>query len=357
MTLISFDFMPRLSLLMGAVALLIALLTAAPSRAGVVELDNGDRIQGEPERIEGDELVWRSDNFGELRIPKRRITQIHSDKPYKIAGNKQACQIEGVRDEYLVYRCGEGAAATAKRAPVLTLKTLIPYQDYVRGVTRHSGKLNFWGAYADGNERRQEWNLQGEARLRNGEYRHVLGGEYALASWDAIDPMVRWGSYYSFDWFFRTQWFWYNSLSLTGDERRGLAQQAMFGSGGGYQFWELRKTALSQQLGLAYIDQTFETPEDPGQVPDESAAYGALRAATDFRYEFPGGIAFFHNNELLYSLEDAHNWQLKTTSGLSSLILSQVYSELKVDYWVDNEPLPTKERADTRMSVGVSYKW
>ncbi|WP_238526768.1 DUF481 domain-containing protein [Cellvibrio japonicus] len=330
-------------------------ISSPAAQAGVIELTNGDRIQGEALRIEGENLVWQSDNFGELRINKNRIKQLNSDKPHKIAGNKIACIIDGIHEEQLVYYCG--ARSKTRSVPVLSLKTLLPYDDYVRGVMRNTGKLNLWGAYSSGNEVRNEWNLQGETRLRKDEFRHVLAGEYAKASWNHADPRVRWSSLYSLDWFFRARWFWYNSLTLGADEQRGLARQTIFGSGTGYQFWETSKTALSQQLGLAYIDQRYEIPEDPEQLTDESASYAALRAATDFRYEFPGGIAFFHNNELLYSLEENSDWLLKTSSGLSTMILSNVYSELKVDYWIDNEPQPTKARSDTRMSVGVSYKW
>lgn len=322
--------------------------------AGVVELVNGDRLEGEVVRIEGDALVWQSTNFGEQRIPKKNIKNITSNKPLKVSANKKACIVDGVEDEQIVYYCG--ARANLKRIPVMTIKTLLPYEDYISGKLLNTGKLSLWGAYSSGNEVRNEWNLQGEVKLRDGELRHVMGGEFANASWNNSEPQTRWNARYSLDWFFRERWYWYNSVALGADDQRGLNRYYTLGSGTGYQFWETKKTALSLQAGLSYVDQEYEPTADD-KVFDETTSYGALRLATDFRYEFSGGIAFFHNNEMVYSLEDPEDWQLKTASGLSSMLLSKVYSELKIDYWIYNLPQPTKARADTRMSLGVTYKW
>lgn len=336
------------------ILVILTLILGLPAWAGVVELTNGDRLEGEVVRIEGDDLVWKSTNFGEQRIKKSKIKNLISDKPLKVSANKKACIVDRVEQEQLVYYCG--ARANLKHIPVLSLKTLLPYEDYVGGKWLNSGKLNLWGAYSSGNETRNEWNLQGETKLRIDELRHVISGEYAKSAYDHLTPQTRWNLHYSLDWFFRPRWFWYNSLDAGADDQRSLNQSYILGSGSGYQFWETKKTALSLQLGLSYVDQEFEPPADPGEF-DQSASYAATRLATDFRYELPGGVSFFHNNELVYSLEDSKDWQLKTSTGLSTMLLNKVYSEFKVDYWVFNEPQPTKERADTRMSVGVSYKW
>ncbi len=336
-------------------AVLFLLAAALHARAGILELENGDRLQGEVLRIEGENLVWQSDSFSELRIKKSQVRQLRSDRTYKIGGNKVACIIDGVRDEFLIYYCG--ARSKSKRTPLLTLRTLIPYDDFVQGVVRKTGKLNLWGAYADGNEDRSEWNLQGELRLRQDERRHVLTGEYASASWNRENAKRRWHTGYNFDWFFRERWFWYNQLTVGADEKRGLAQQRVLGSGAGYQYWETSKTALSQQLGVAYVHQRYNPPENPEDIQDESAAYGALRAAIEFRYQLALGLTVTHGSEVFQSLQETRDWTLKTSTGLSSMILSQVNSELKLEYWVDNAPLPTKAREDIRLSVGVSYQW
>lgn len=345
-------FIPVSLLLAACIALLGFSFSAS---AGTLELENGDRLQGEALRIEGDNLVWQSDTLSEVRIRKSQIRQLRSDRPYKVGGNKIACIIDGMRDEFLIYYCG--SRTSSKRTPFLNLKTLIPYEDYVQGVIRTTGKLNLWGAYSSGNEERSEWNLQGELRMRRAERRHILNGEYASASWDKGAAQKRWHTGYSFDWFFRERWFWYNQLTLSGDEKRGLERQWVVGSGAGYQYWETKKTALSQQLGVAYVDQRYDPPENPDDIQEETASYGALRAALDFRHEFTSGISVNHASEVFQSLERGRDWTLKTSLGLSSKIMGSVNSELKLDYWVDNEPLPTKAREDTRLSVGLSYEW
>jgi putative salt-induced outer membrane protein YdiY len=333
----------------------VLLTLSVPSLAGVLELKSGDRILGEVVRLEGDELVWNSSIAGEIRVQKSDIANLYSSMPMKISGFRRACIMEKVDDEDLVYYCG--ARVNLRRIPLLSLRTLLPYSDYVTGVYRTAGKINLWGAYSSGNEVRNEWNIQGEARVRIDEVRHVVNGEYANASWNKASNKVRWNGGYSFEWFYRPQWFSYNSLSSGRDENRGLERQWILGSGLGHQFYETSNAAFSQQLGLAYMDQQYEELKIIEKGFDESVQAIYLRTATDFRYVLFENVSVFHTNEFMYSLDDNEDWHLRTSSGLSSRILEQIVSEVKLEYWVDNMPQPTKAREDVRLSVGFGYQW
>lgn len=324
-------------------------------QAGVVELRNGDRLDGELVRVDGEHLVWKSSNFGEQWIKKTNINNIASSKPLKINGSKSACLLEKMEAEQLVYQCGN--SSRSKRTSLLAIKTLLPYEDYKKGAYVHHGRLNLWGAYSRGNEVRDEWNLQSEMDFRRSDFRHVMGAEYARSSWFYSAPQERWNTRYSLDWFLGDHWFWYNGALIGADPQRGMAKYKSLGTGAGYQFFEATASALSLKTGLAYMDERYVFPADliGDFAPEDS--FMALRLATDFRYNLPWGVGFFHNNEMLQSTEDEPNWRMKTTTGLSSMILKRIYSEFKIDYWLDNEPQPARKGKDTRMSLGVSYKW
>lgn len=337
------------------VRFLLLLTFAGQAVAGVLELKSGDRFNGEVVRLEGDDLVWSSPIAGEIRVKKSDILNLYSSMPMKISGFRRACIMERVEDEDLVYYCG--ARVNIRRIPLLSLKTLLPYSDYVTGVYRTAGKINFWGAYSSGNEVRNEWNLQGESRVRIDEIRHVVNGEYANASWNKASAKIRWNIGYSFEWFYRPQWFSYNSISTARDENRGLERQWMIGSGVGHQFYESSNSALSLQLGLAYMDQQYEELKIINDGFDESVQAVYFRAATDLRHQFIENISVFHTNEFMYSFDNAEDWYLRTTTGLSSKILRNIVSEVKMEYWIDNLPQPTKSRQDVRLSVGLGYQW
>jgi hypothetical protein len=334
---------------------LLFLWISATADAGVVELLNGDRLEGELVSIDEDYLLWRSKNFGEQNIKKTNVKNIETDVALKINGNSVPCKLEPMDAEYLRYRCAE--SDRVKRTSLLRIKTLMPYEDFKKGAYVHHGRLNLWGAYSRGNEVRDEWNAQGEIRVRRNDFRHVAGGEFARASWNFSAPQERWNLHYSLDWFMGEHWFWYNSLLAGADPQRGMRSYERLGSGAGYQFFENKTMTLSLKTGLALHDESYQLPD--GLVGDYALEddFIAVGAALDFRYNLPWGVGFFHNNEMLQSTEDEPNVQLKTSTGLSSMILKRIYSEFKIDYWLDKDPQPTRQSKDTRMSLGISYKW
>ncbi|GGY63011.1 hypothetical protein GCM10011613_03260 [Cellvibrio zantedeschiae] len=324
-------------------------------QAGVIVLANGDSVSGQLVRLDGEQLVWKTANFGEQSIKRTNIKSITTDQKLKINGSTQACRLVAMESDYLSYTCGDDAQII--RVPFLTLKVIQPFEDYKKDALIHHGKINLWGAYSRGNEVRDEWNLQAEADLRLGEFRHVLGGEYARSSWFYSVPQTRWNARYSLDWFLQERWFWYNNTVIGADPRRGLDEYVLLGSGAGYQFWENKKTALSLKTGVAYLNEKYLPPNKNTQDFVHGDEFYAIRLGMDFRYTFPMGVSFFHNNELIHSLENTADWRLKTASGISSMILNKVFAEFKFDYLVDNEPQPGREGEDTRLSLGVSYKW
>ena len=328
---------------------------ASRSDAGVIELLNGDRLEGELVSIDSDYLLWHSKNFGEQNIKKTDIKNIQSDVAFKINGNNKPCYLEPMDAEYLRYRCGE--SAPVKRASLLRIKTLLPYTAYLKDAYVHHGRINLWGAYSRGNEVRDEWNAQGEITLRRNDFRHVMGGEYARASWNHSAPQQRWNMHYSLDWFMGEHWFWYNSMLLGSDPQRGMDSYERLGSGAGYQFFENKTMTLAVKSGLALHDETYQLPAGLEGDYALSDDFVALGFALDFRYNLPWGVGFFHNNEMLHSTENDPNVQVKTSTGLSSMILKRIYSEFKIDYWLDKDPQPMRQDKDTRMSLGLSYQW
>jgi hypothetical protein len=336
--------------------LVFLLLWLSPAAiAGVVELLNGDRLEGELVSLDEEYLLWRSTNFGEQRINKTNIKNIQTDVALKINGNNSPCHLQPMENEFLRYNCGD--SNRVKRASLLRIKTLMPYEEFTKGTYVHHGRLNLWGAYSRGNEVREEWNTQGEFSLRRNDFRHVVGGEFARASWNHSRPQERWNLRYSLDWFFGEHWFWYNSVLAGADPQRGMRNYTRWGSGTGYQFFDNKTMALSLKSGLALHEESYQLPAELMGNYALADEFMALGVALDFRYNLPWGVGFFHNNELLQSAEDDPNLQLKTSTGLSSMILDRIYSEFKIDYWLDTDPQPTRQDKDTRMSLGVSYKW
>ncbi len=330
-------------------------LWLSSAQAGVVELFNGDRLEGEFVGLEDDKLVWDSGNFGKVKIARSKIKNMSTTMPMKISGSDTPCLLDGMKQEYLFYTCG--GDPDQRSVPLATLEIMLPFESHIEGAYTLGGRFSLSGFYAEGNDVRRDIKSKATVEYRRGEFRHNGLLEYASYSSDNEAPDEIWAGRYVVDWFFRERWFWNNEIAVGADESRAVETYSTIGTGTGYQFWESSDRALAVTAGLSYVNERYETPEEPDEDFEKISERFAMRLGTNFRYQLPLGVSFFHENEFLQSLEDSRDWRLITNTGLSALIAGELYSELKVDYNVDNEPQPDKTREDTRVLVGVSYEW
>lgn len=336
-------------------ALVLVLLCSGQATAALLEMFNGDRIEGEFVKVEGGNIVWASRYFGTMYIKQENVSNIVTTTPMKINGVPTPCIIEGMEAEFLVYICG--GDPEERRVPLASLSVIIPYENYISGEYTYRGRLSLSGTYARGNDVRDDWKMFASTEFRRADRRHNASLEYASYSARKSSPDRMWGGRYTLDWFFRERWFLYGSLTMGGDERRGIRHYYTGGMGTGYQFWESHKSALSLTGGMMGVHEAYDIPENAGPDFEDSDTRGAWRIGMDFRYRLPLGVSLFHKNELVRAFEDTDDWQLTTGTGLSTVLADRLYSELKFDYNINNQPLQNRQRADRRLMIGVSYEW
>src|SRR5690625_6536389 len=68
---------------------------------------------------------------------------------------------------------------------------------------------------------------------------------------------------------------------------------------------------------------------------------------SDFRYRLPMNVSLFHTNEFVLATETAGDWQLTSSTGFSSMIAAQLYSEIKISYNVNNRPQQDRSEEHT----------
>ncbi|WP_439509551.1 DUF481 domain-containing protein [Marinimicrobium koreense] len=337
-------------------ALAAYLALSAPVSAGMLELRNGDRIAGDFVSASEDSVIWQSESLGRLTIEKNKIYDLQTTKPLKINGVGEPCMVEGMEFEHLVYLCGDDVVP--RRVPLVSLAMIIPYETYISGDSSTlNGRVNVSGTYARGNEIKDDWKISGGVEYRLVDWRHSGNFEYASYSRSKSEPDVRWGGRYVLDWFFRERWFLNSDVRYGHDETRSIDRYYNIGAGTGYQFWENNRTALAMTGGLVSVTEQYQVPENPAPDFVRKEDRIAWRLGTDFRYKLPLGVSFFHRNEYVRSFEQDRDWQLNSTTGFSSMLVSTVYSEVKLDYEVDNDPQPGTEREDIRLVVGLTYEW
>lgn len=298
---------PR-AIILGAI-----LLPAASLQADELALVNGDSLQGTTVAQTDSHLIWLSDNFGELTIALKRVASINGEPLFSSS------------------TMPEVAAAVSS------------FSNSLRG------ELSVTGAYASGNEEREDWDIGTAVEWRAGDYRHDAAINYESHSLDGSADSEEHHVGYGLDFFFREKWFWKNGATWGANDNRAIDQYYSVGSAIGRQLWDTDASALSAESGFLWISEEYNDQSSDSRLTWSWSA--------DYRKILMQSVELFHSHRLLVSVSDVDDSELKADLGLKTPLMENLFTELKLEWLYDNKPaLGTKAR-DSQLTIGVNYSW
>lgn len=323
--------------------------------AGELVLKNGDRLQGDLVKLEGENIVWASDSFGELTIGKDKLDDMETSSLFKVTGNDSACALLGMNGVDINYSCADGKSGSVS---LLSVETLQPYEEFHVAGWEYSGKALLSGSYDRGNKIKDELDADVDMEWRKGDWRHRVIGDYDSDAADNEATVETYRLSYAGKWFFADSWYWYGEAFAGADDTKDIDEQYGLGSGLGYQLWEGEVTSLSFEGGILTIKEQLDMPEDfvDGDEFDSNNDRTSWKMGSDYNYNFSFGN-FFNRNNYIQAFDDNGNWQLETDTGLAFPLMEILTGEVKFEYDVDNQPGEGNRREDKKLSFGVGYSW
>lgn len=321
--------------------------------AGEVALTNGDVLKGELLSIQQDHLVWQSVSFESLKIPKNKVEKLVSAVPLKLPARKGPCYWSGMNRGRVTFQCAAGGEVLAS---LLSIKEAVLYQDHKKTTFEQRGKLTATGQRESGVRQKQDWVVDANVFLRHTDFRHNLLANYRGESINKSELRQRYELSYQFDWFFAPKTFWSSKASALRDELRFIDRRYSLSSGIGYQFWENRRSSLSIELGPQYLEEAIVQNVANQNVLIEDD-YASWRIASAFNLRLPRDTRFSSRIEIVRSMSDGEDWDAKTSSGLSLPIAGGITAELIFDFDYDNTPVDQRSPRDSRLRLGLGYRW
>ncbi len=273
--------------------------------ADQISLINGDLIHGQLSEQTDSHVILNSDNFGKLSIALEEIAAIN------------------------------GEALGEQPAEVFS--------------NTYHGSLSFTGAYASGNQEREDWDFDSNVEWREADFRHRSNLNYETHSLNGSSPDREYAMGYGLDWFFQEQWFWKNSIAFGANEERAIDRYYALGSALGRKFWDRQSTALSAETGLFWISEDFED-----QTSDRRLTWSW---AADYRSKVINNIELFHSHKLFIALTDIKDSDLRADLGFKVPVVENLFTELKLEWIYDNQPAAGTEKSDSQLTIGVNYSW
>jgi len=328
----------------------ISILFNTSALADTVKLKNGDILSGTVVKKETNQLVFQTKYAGEIKINWADISSLSTENPVKVILVNEASFT------------GEIQTAEDGRAKLnltgLNTNTDIDLKDlaYINPSAAVSGQGVDWSGYANvggattsGNTDNSQIRLDAEGIARTKQNRYTIGAYVNRASANNENTAFNSKGYTQYDHFLSKQLYIYATGALENDKFRDINLRSSAGIGSGYQVFESQSLNLSVEGGLNYISTDFKLSDDE--------RYASGRWALKYDQLVFNNVKFFHQHEVLVSLEDIENTLVFSKTGLRVPIANNLNAstQLNVDY--ANLPAEGRKSTDKTLLFSIGYLW
>lgn len=336
-------------MLMLRLLLSLPLLLVLPAVADTIWLDNGDRLTGRIEFMEGNRLILHTEFAGQVAVDVKRIQTLESDGPLLIKTSddtKRAQRIQASEQAGQIMLVNGGTVAQS--VDITSLRQIMEPQPVIEDwVWDGSATLSLELDNTESKKRDLDVDVTTEAR--HGDWRHVLSSEFERDYRDDIKSRHWWETDYTLSWFFAEKWFWQNRISYMRDHLGDVERQIQLGSGPGYEWW-------NNALGRFETSARFEHIRLDARDGTDSRTNG-LGLNWDYRrYLFGKRFQLVHNTETIIPDDEHVDYMVDAELGLRYLLNSWASLSLTTE-WDYIRSSDEKSLDETRYKLGFGVSW
>ena len=333
---------------------LVAALAAACALAATADtlvFKSGSRLEGELVRIVGEEVTFKSDDVGEVKVNRTKLVSIETKKAATVQYNDRS------RREGVVAMKDGSYTLNKEELDMGDVKAVNPEEE------AWHGSVGFSGTAARGNTVSEKATVLADLNRRWEENRLTADFGYFFAqngttrdNKEKTEDRIDLGS--QFDHFWATKVYSYVNGRYERDGINDLQYRYRAGTGMGYQWLEGRdfestgKWSFNQEVGLTYIKEKYEHVKDDDRL--------AFRYAHHLEWapRWVDKLAFTHNFEYLPDIDDwADNYLIDTDAGFTYALIGAWQLIGKVEWDYNSNPGPSTKSSDIRYMLGLGYKW
>lgn len=321
------------------------------AEAGVLLLDNGDRISGELIVIADGELRWQSDLAGEIVVQQVNVVAIEARDLFEVELDARRqlsqCQLQMRADRKQLLNCQQGIAELNS----WRLVAKVSARPFMRPDTwRHAGSVSASAQDSSGNTETQDYQVDFKISARKENIRHTVIGEYFQQRQADIKTQDNRKLEYQADYFVSDKWFVKGVGSLQRNVFQDLSSRKLVGGGIGYQFFDTEFIQLSVDTGLSWVEEVYSNDTDRNAL--------AFRENTDFSYRLNRfGLRFFHRHTFLHVFDSSSDWRVDSETGFKMPVLGRLNAQAKLRFNYVNIPADDVDSLDRTWLFGLNYDW
>lgn len=318
--------------------------------ADTIKLKNGDVLTGKVIKKETDKLIFKTSYAGELKVTWSDIATLNTDAPVKVYLADDSSFDATLQKRSLGrVKVVNSGLEMSKELDLKEVSYINPSPEVSGEGVSWKGHADLGGAITQGNSDTSTLRFDTEAIARTKDNRLTLGGYVNRAKSNDESTEFNSKGYTQLDHFLTKKWFVYVNGSAEHDKFRDIKKRTNVGLGSGYQIFERPDLNLSVEGGVNYVNVDYKDAEDE--------SYPSGRWALKYDQLLFANVKFYHQHEVLVSLEDTEDTLVFTKTGLRVPIAKNIdaSTELNVDY--DNQPAAGRERLDKTLLFSLGYGW
>ena len=335
---------------------MIAVLAAACALAAAADtlvFKSGSRLEGELVRIVGEEVTFKSEDVGEVKVKRDKLASIEAKESATVQYNDRSR-----RDGVVAMKDGK-YTLNKEELDMGDVKAVNPEEE------AWHGSVGFSGTAARGNTVSEKATVLADLNRRWEMNRLTANFGYYFAqngtdrdNKEKTEDRIDLGS--QFDHFWATKVYSYVNGKYERDGINDLQYRYRLGVGMGYQwldgqtFESTGKWSFNQEMGLTYIKEKYEHASDD----DRCAFRYAHHAAWTPCWTWVDKLSFTHNLEYLPDVSDwEENYLIDADVGCEYALDAAWTLIGKIEWDYNSEPGPHTKHSDFRYTLGLGYKW
>ncbi len=336
-----------------AIAAVSALIVSA-AFADKVTLKSGSFLTGTVTGASGDEITFKSDDLGEVKIKVANIESLEDAGEHVVRYKDNTRETKRLAVDDGAYVVGE------KVLDMSNVKDIDPEEEAWHGsinfaynATRGNTRENSATVLANINRRWEKDRINGDL----GYYYTKTG----TAGGDDQRTKDKWDVELKHDHFWLQKVYSYEDLKWERDVIQDLNARYRVGAGLGYQwldndvFESTGKWSFNQELGVNWIKEEFAEETDD----DKKGGFCALRYGHHFEWEpvWTPGLSLFHNAEILPEVDEWKKFLAKADVGIMTKLIYDFDLLAKIEWEYNSKPAGDRKYEDVRYILGVGYQW
>jgi putative salt-induced outer membrane protein YdiY len=325
--------------------------------ADTVTLVNGDRLTGRLLERKGDQLQFKTEYFGKIKVLWEHVQSLEVEEPALLLfdnGDTRSVLSVEIGEQKVMYRDSNDQQLHSISAREIVGISPEAWMENKSGFW--SGRVNFSVMTERGNDyegyvdfdtdvtyRRKVDRLRITGELENDSEVNNITGEKRTTK----DKWLLNGSY---NYFITKKTYLGASMSLEHDPLADLDLRATAGPLVGYQFFESKPLNLKAEVGVMFVNEEYRDAENNRYVQP------AWHINFD-KFIIEKRLQFYHEQYGVMNLDNEDQWFFRCWTGFRLPLGQgvQISAEYKLDY--NHEPVNNNDSTESVFKLKLGYRW